>query len=119
MDTNTDNLKRLIEVLKTMSFWQRLFSWQKIKQLLVDAAADLQKFISGADNWKEKYNELRNDNERLHSELSLSKVNAAQQAREVEELRQAAYGHNQKITELSATISATEQIIENPEKKLP
>ena len=113
MDTNTDNLKRLIDVLKTMSFWQRLFSWQQIKLLLVDAAADLQKFISGADNWKEKYNELRNDNERLHSELSLSKVNAAQQAREAEELRQAANGYNQKITELSATISATEQIIEN------
>jgi len=113
MDTNTDNLKRLIDVLKTMSFWQRLFSWQKIKLLLIDAAADLQKFISGADNWKEKYSELRNDNERLHSELSLSKVNAAQQGREADELRRGANGYNQKITELSATISATEQIIEN------
>ncbi|HYK47228.1 MAG TPA: hypothetical protein VEV83_18760 [Parafilimonas sp.] len=113
MDTNTDNLKRLIDLLKKMSFWERLFSWRKIKLLLVDAAADLQKFISGTDNWKEKYSELRNDNERLHSELSISKVNAAQQAREVEENRQAANGYNQKITELSAIISATEQIIEN------
>src|SRR5260370_7560828 len=46
MDTNLDNIKRLFESLKGISFFGRLFSWGKVKNQLVDASADLQKMIS-------------------------------------------------------------------------
>src|SRR2546423_1845946 len=106
MDTNADNLKRFIDLIKTMNFWQRLLSWKKVKQLLVDAVADLQRIITAADTFKEQYNELRNDNARLHSELQLSKITVVQQAQEVDELRKTRDASNSKITELTATVSA-------------
>src|SRR5215211_6675278 len=102
MYTNADNIKRFIDLVKTISFWQRLFSWGKVKQLLVDAVADLQRIISAADNFKEQCNELRNDNSRLLSEVQLSKINVIQQAKEVEELRQTREASHRKITELIA-----------------
>jgi hypothetical protein len=116
MDTNADNLKRFIDLVKTISFWQRLFSWRKVKELLVDAVADLQRIITATDNVKEQYNELRNDNSRLHSELQLSKINVVQQAKEVEELRQTRDAFNIKITELVADMAANEQTIQNCRK---
>jgi hypothetical protein len=69
MDINADNLKRFIDLIKTISFWHRLFSWKKVKLLLVDAVGDLQRIITATDNFKEQCNELRNDNTRLHTEL--------------------------------------------------
>ena len=116
MYTNTDNLKRFIDLIKTISFWQRLFSWRKVKELLVDAVADLQRIITATDNFREQCNELKNDNSRLHSEVQLSKVNVVQQIKEVEELRQAKEASNRKITELTATISGNEQTIQNCRK---
>src|SRR6476620_3517356 len=116
MYTTTDNLKRFIDLVKTISFWQRLFSWRKVKELLVDAVADLQRIITTTDNFKEQCNELRNDNSRLHSELQLSKINIAQYAKEVEELRQTRDALNSKITELTAAVSANEQTIQNCRK---
>src|ERR1044071_6154173 len=113
MNTNADNLKRLIDLIKTMGFWQRLFNWRKVKQLLVDAVADSQRIITAADSCKEYCNELKNDNSRLHLELQLSKTNAAQHARQLEELRQIIDGSNQKIIELTAAISANEQTLQN------
>jgi hypothetical protein len=116
MDTNTDNLKRFIDLIKTISFWQRLFSWGKVKELLVDAVTDLQRIISVADSLKEQCNELKNDNSRLLSEVQLSKVSLVQQAKEVEELRLIRDTSNCKITELTATISGNEQTIQNCKK---
>ena len=83
---------------------------------MVDAVSDLQRIITAADNFKEQYNELRNDNARLHSELQLSKINVVQQAQEVDELRKTRDASNSKITELTAAISANEQTIQNCKK---
>lgn len=53
MDNNLDNLKRFVERIKSISFWERLFSWRKIRNELIDASADLQKLISNNDYLKE------------------------------------------------------------------
>ena len=39
---NYDNIKRLFDKLKTIGFFERLFSWGSVKNQLVDAAGDLQ-----------------------------------------------------------------------------
>jgi hypothetical protein len=38
---NFDNLKRLMDALKNISFFERIFGWKKIKNLMIDAAGDL------------------------------------------------------------------------------
>ncbi len=69
MDTNIDNLKKLIERIKTIGFLERLFSWKRVRQQLVDAASDLQKLIANFDNLKDKNIELSSSNAGLTTEL--------------------------------------------------
>jgi hypothetical protein len=52
MENNTDNLKRLIEKLKTCNFFDRLFRWNTIKSLLVDAASEVQGLLANFDGVK-------------------------------------------------------------------
>ncbi|MGC4020489.1 MAG: hypothetical protein QM734_00355 [Cyclobacteriaceae bacterium] len=46
MDSNFDNIKRLFESLKTIGFLDRIFGWNRVKNQMIDASADLQKLIS-------------------------------------------------------------------------
>ncbi|MBS1671345.1 MAG: hypothetical protein JST94_07825 [Bacteroidetes bacterium] len=69
MDNNIDGLKKLIEKIKTISFWERLFSWKSVRQQLVEAASDLQKLISNYDNLKELNTKLTSNNSELSAEL--------------------------------------------------
>ncbi|HEX3934151.1 MAG TPA: hypothetical protein VHW43_05695 [Puia sp.] len=41
--TATNNLKKLLENLRTMTLWERLFAWKRIKDQLMTAAADLER----------------------------------------------------------------------------
>ena len=41
--TATNNLKRLLENLRTINLWERLFGWKRIKDQLMTAAADLER----------------------------------------------------------------------------
>ena len=43
MTTDTSNLKRLLENIRTMGLWDRLFGWKRIKDQLMAAAADLER----------------------------------------------------------------------------
>lgn len=53
MDNNFDNLKKLLDSIKEFGFWNRIFNWKKIKNLLLEAKADFQKLISNVDNLRE------------------------------------------------------------------
>jgi len=46
---NIDNLKKLIESIRSISLFQRLFSWGKIRQQLIDAVSDIQKMESSIE----------------------------------------------------------------------
>lgn len=65
MDSNFNNLKMLFENLKSMGFWSRLFGWGKLKTLLIDASADLQKLISSIETLKSENTKLENSITRL------------------------------------------------------
>ena len=66
MDFNFDNLKRAIDQLKEVSFFQRLFGWGKIKSQLIDANGDLQRLAAIVEN-------LKNENAKLANNLELEK----------------------------------------------
>ena len=63
MELNFDSLKRFIEDLKGITFFDRLFGWNRIKNQLVDSNGDLQKLIA-------RLNELTSSNSKLESQLS-------------------------------------------------
>lgn len=65
MDSNFDNLKRLFDNLKTVGFWNRLFSWDKIKLQLIDANGELQKLIARLD-----------EHNRLENQFNIEKSNS-------------------------------------------
>jgi hypothetical protein len=50
METGLDSIKKLFQDLKTITFWDRLFRWGRVKSLLIDASADLQKLIFSTDH---------------------------------------------------------------------
>lgn len=58
MESGLDSIKKLIHDLKVFTFWDRLLRWSRIKALLVDANADLQKLIHGYDSIHKLNHEL-------------------------------------------------------------
>ena len=63
MDYSLDNLRKLVEKLKTISFFGRLFAWGKIKSLLIDANGDIQKIAPSLEN-------ARAENAKIENQLS-------------------------------------------------
>jgi hypothetical protein len=54
METNIDNLRRLLDQLKSLGFLQRLFKWKSIKNLVIDASVDLQKVLGDLTHSQEE-----------------------------------------------------------------
>src|SRR5688572_10205661 len=86
MDSNLDNLKRLIESLKNIGFWGRLFGWKKIRNQLIDASADLQKLISNNDILREEVTKYEAINNGLNKDLQLSSESIIKKDSEIEKL---------------------------------
>ena len=63
-----DNLRRLLEKLKTIGFVERLFGWGKIKTQLIDANGDLQRIAPSLEN-------ARAENGKIENQLSIEKNN--------------------------------------------
>jgi len=67
MELNLDNLKRLFEDLKVITFFDRLFRWNKIKNQLIDSNGDLQKLVA-------RLNELTSTNTKLDNQLLIEQT---------------------------------------------
>ncbi|MFC0775477.1 hypothetical protein [Terrimonas alba] len=110
MDGNLDNLKRLIESVKTISFWGRLFGWRKIRTQLVDASADLQKLISNTDNLEADIYKLESTVNGLSKDLQLKSDAVIKKEAEIEKLNEKntqLHSENKRLTETSGTNSQT------------
>lgn len=76
METGFDSIKKLVNELKTLTFWDRIFKWSEVRATLVDASADLQRMISGYESQSQLRHEL---------ELEKNRNKSAQES--VEELK--------------------------------
>lgn len=118
MDNNLDNLKRLIESIKTISFWGRLFGWRKIRNQLVDASADLQKLISNNDTLKEeitKYETLANG---LSKDLKLSNESVIKKESEIDRLNLQLQDLGNKVSNFTADLSTANANIKGQEGQI-
>src|SRR5258706_5782431 len=66
--TTFDNLKLLINALKDISFWGRIFGWKRIKNLLIDAAGDLSVNELKLSEQNSEINSLTNERQLLQQE---------------------------------------------------
>jgi len=118
MDNNIDNLKKLIDRIKTIGFWQRLFSWNSIIQQLVDAASDLQKLVTNSDNLKEQNSILSTSNSDLTKELKVANESVTKQESEVVKLNSIIQDKGSKLTQFAIDLSARDTTIKNYEDRI-
>jgi len=118
MDNNIDNLKKLIDTIKTIGFWKRLFSWKSIRQQLVNAATDLQKLVTNSDNLREQNTKLTFDNSELTTELRVANESVTRQEGDISRLNSTIQENHGKLTQFAIDLSAKETTIGNHETRI-
>jgi hypothetical protein len=118
MDNNFDNLKKLIDRLKTIGFLERLFSWRKVRELLIDAVSDLQKITGNADNLVEKNTEYKTTNSGLVKDLDLAKATIITQKAEIENQKAAIQEQIGQLSGLNSSIASKETTIESQKNRV-
>lgn len=118
MDNNLDNLKKLIDRIKTIGFWERLFSWKNISQLLVDAVSDLQKIVTNLDMLREQNASHVTANSDLTKDLKLAHENLIRKDGEIERLTFNLQDSNSRLTQNAKDISAMDTTIKNYEVRI-
>jgi hypothetical protein len=67
---NFTQLRNLIETIRNLTFWQRLFSWKTIRDLVFSAGEELVRFNENFKNYQNNYGDL----ERKHNALVIDKL---------------------------------------------
>jgi hypothetical protein len=130
MDT-FDHIKKLFGSLKEINFFDRLFGWSKIKNQLIDASADLQKFISKAEELAQNVTALsmeratnKNLNEsvvRLNTEVQVLKESNKQiesLQRDLTTTTEQNKLYFKRGTELSNEVAVLRERLESTEREL-
>jgi hypothetical protein len=77
MDNGMDNIKRLFNELKTFTLWDRLFHWGRIRALLVETSAELQRLVSEMGALQAENRKLESSIERLSDDkITFQKENS-------------------------------------------
>lgn len=118
MDNNFDNLKKLIDRLKTIGFLERLFSWRKVRELLIDAVADLQKITGNADNLIEKNSDYKATNSGLVKDLELANATIIIQTGEITNYKSTIQDQTGKLSDSTASIASKETTIESQKQRI-
>lgn len=124
METGFDSIRRLVNELKTLTFWDRIFKWSGVKSTLVDASADLQRMISGYESQSQLRHELELEKNRNKSiQESLEELKFLRTEKESLMKDKAGLESKNEIylkrgTELSNEVSALRQKLESYENEL-
>ncbi len=118
MDNSFDDLKQLIEQLKTIGFFERLFSWKRVREKLMDAIADMQKITTNSDTLTERISELKRDNSDLYKDLELAKASTITQSSEIANFKSTIQDQNSKLSKLTADNASNDTTIENQKNRI-
>lgn len=118
MNTTTDKLIQFFEQVKTLTFWQRLFSWSRFRSLSYEAYEEFKALLSEAirhtqelDASRTDTSVLRNDNDHLKSSLSTLE-------NEVKTLRDRVAASTDRVSEISSLLATKEEALRQSEDKL-
>lgn len=67
MESNIENLRSLLERLKNITIWQRIFGWRTIRMQLMEAYAELQRLLTAQENIKDKLQHEQTESKVLQS----------------------------------------------------
>lgn len=124
METGFDSIKRLVNELKTLTFWDRIFKWGTVRATLVDASADLQRMISGYESQSQLRHELELEKNRNKSvqesleELKFLRTEKESLMKDKVSLESKNEIYLKRGTELSNEVSALRSKIEAYENEL-
>jgi hypothetical protein len=118
MDIYADNLKKLLDSIRSIGFWGRLFRWKEIRSLLYDAFTDTQKLCSGIDTYKDQLakSEIK-ATELARDYLYANQVNA-QNGSEIEQLKDSIRQKADYIRQLEMDRSAVNSTIKAQQDKI-
>jgi hypothetical protein len=109
MDISIEYLRRLLDKLKTLSLWDRLFRWSLVKTMLVDAYGDLQRIAPSLES-------VRTAGAKAESQLDVERNetrnlrDALQQAKtELAGLRETTHRFSQDKEEYQKKIASLEE----------
>ncbi|MGE5383839.1 MAG: hypothetical protein ACM3PX_10470 [Omnitrophica WOR_2 bacterium] len=107
METNSaENLKRLIERIKSFSLFDRLFRWHIIRSLLVDAASDLQGLITGIDMMKSDLSRIESEKSNVNKDFMLTRETSVKQESEIARLNGLFPEKDMRIAQLSNDLAS-------------
>ena len=110
---NADSLKKLLDQVRTVSLWNRIFNWKRIKDQLYDAMTDLQRLCTGMDTYKEQLQKCELKHADLVKDIQVERQSIYRKEAEINEL---ANGVNQKqkiIRDLELQASAKESTLQS------
>ena len=108
-----DNLKNLIQSLKSIGFFARIFSWNRIKSLLIDAATDLQRLVSGIETAQQENADLTRKIDFLAKELDIAKSDVFKRDATIQGNTVAQQDLKNRISNLEQTRASKEVEISN------
>lgn len=118
MDTNIDNLKRLLDKIKTVGFFSRLFNFRKIKNLLIDANGDLQKLVSSIENLKTENLKIESNLIFQNKDLDIAKQGITKAEFENDKLNLLIQSNNQAISKFTSDLSTEKEKTKNLELRI-
>jgi len=118
MDNNFDNLKKLIERLRTIRIFQRLFGWKKVRNQLIDAVADLQKISINTDHLIGQNSELKSINSGITKDLELANSIVTTQISEIAHYKLTIQEQSGKLSSSFADLSSRDTTIESQKQRV-
>lgn len=110
MEAYTNSLYRLLDQLKTLSFWSRLFNWAGIRNLIFSASSDLQ-------GMAERNRSLEKERDELHFHLKHANDELARHREEIVSLKKEDQFRRTELSNSMATLTKLQRDVLDDRKK--
>lgn len=113
MSNNLSITKTLIDRLKVISFFQRIFNWKSITTLLMDAIAELQRYSIEEEKSIHEISQLKQSQADLNKDLELKKTQLHEREFDLNNIKLVIAEKEQVINDKIAAIAKHESNINN------
>ena len=69
MNTNMDHLRRMLENIRAIGLWGRLFGWRRVRDQLIDANAEFERLLADLSSAKTALQRFQTDEDRRQQEF--------------------------------------------------
>lgn len=118
MEDNFNNLKGLLDYIKSIGFFTRLFNWKKVKDMLIDAFSDFQKITIKTELMNGTIAELKSFNAGLKRDIDIAGNSNITLLNEIGNLKSSNREQANKINMLTGENSSRGTTIGNQKDKI-